>query len=133
MRWQINNLSDIFSMFYTMFFLRKYSSIYLSIYWSIYHPIWLVVWVFRHINSCRLFNAKFFLSLSLSLYIYIYIYIYISGGARGCNDFRRRKWTGRHEFKSSTRLIVFSIALISLRKVWIQLFSLQLWVNSRAD
>ena len=38
----------------------------------------------------------------------------------------------RHEFKSWTRLIAFHIALITLEKVWIQLFSLQLWVNSRA-
>ena len=50
-----------------------------------------------------------------------------------CNGYRRRKWTRRHEFKSSKRLIAFHIALIPLRKVWIQLFSLQLWVNSRSD
>ena len=50
-----------------------------------------------------------------------------------CNVYRRRKWTRRHEFKSWTRLIAFHIALIPLGKVWIQLFSLQLWVNSRAD
>ena len=50
-----------------------------------------------------------------------------------CNGYRRRKWTRRHEFKSWTRLIAFHIALIPLGKVWIQLFSLQLWVNSRAD
>ena len=50
-----------------------------------------------------------------------------------CNGYRRRKWTWRHEFKSWTRLIAFHIALIALGKVWIQLFSLQLWVNSRAD
>ena len=50
-----------------------------------------------------------------------------------CNDYRRRIWTRRHEFKSSTWLIAFHIALIPLGKVWIQLFSLQLWVNSRAD
>ena len=37
------------------------------------------------------------------------------------------------EFKSWTRLIAFHIALIPLGKVRIQLFSLQLWVNSRAD
>ena len=48
-----------------------------------------------------------------------------------CNCYRRRKWTRRHEFKSWTRLIAFHIALIPLGKVWIQLFSLQLWVNSR--
>ena len=50
-----------------------------------------------------------------------------------CNDYRRRKWTRRHEFKSWSRLITFHIALIPLRKVWIQLFSLQLWVNSWTD
>ena len=38
-----------------------------------------------------------------------------------------------HGDKSWTRLIAFHIALIPLGKVWIQLFSLQLWVNSRAD
>ena len=48
-----------------------------------------------------------------------------------CNCYRRRKWTRRHEFKSWTKLIAFHIALIPLGKVWIQLFSLQLWVNSR--
>ena len=50
-----------------------------------------------------------------------------------CSSYRRRKWTRRHEFKSWTRLVTFHIALIPLGKVWIQLFSLQLWVNSRAD
>ena len=50
-----------------------------------------------------------------------------------CNGYCRRKWTRRHEFKSWTRQIAFHIALIPLGKVWIQLFSLQLWVNSRAD
>ena len=50
-----------------------------------------------------------------------------------CNGYRRRKWTRRHEFKSWPRLVAFHIALIPLGKVSIQLFSLQLWVNSRAD
>ena len=50
-----------------------------------------------------------------------------------CNGYRRTKWPRRHEFKSWTRLIAFHIAQILLGKVWIQLFSLQLWVNSRAD
>ena len=39
---------------------------------------------------------------------------------------------GDTSFKSWTRLITFHIALIPLGKIWIQLFSLQLWVNSRA-
>ena len=50
-----------------------------------------------------------------------------------CSRYRRRNWTRRHEFKFWTRLIAFHIALIPLGKVWIQLFSLQLWVNSRTD
>ena len=50
-----------------------------------------------------------------------------------CNGYRRRKWTWRHEFKSWTWLIAFHITLIPLGKVWIQIFSLQLWVNSKAD
>ena len=50
-----------------------------------------------------------------------------------CNGYRRRMWTRRHEFKSWTSLITFHIALIPLGKVWIQIFSLQLWVDSRAD
>ena len=50
-----------------------------------------------------------------------------------CNGYRRMKWSLRHEFKSWTRLIAFHIALIPLGKVWIRLFSLQLWVNSRTD
>ena len=49
-----------------------------------------------------------------------------------CNGYRRRKWTRRHKFKSWTRLITFNIALIPLWKVWIQLFSFQLWLNSNA-
>ena len=44
-----------------------------------------------------------------------------------------RKWTRRHEFKSWMRLIAFHIALIPLRKLWIELSSLQLWINSRAN
>ena len=50
-----------------------------------------------------------------------------------CNGYRRRIWTRRHEFKSWTWLIAFHIALKLVGKVWIQIFSLQLYVNSRAD
>ena len=52
---------------------------------------------------------------------------------KGGNGYRHRIWTRRYEFNSWTRLIAFHIALIPLGKVWIQLFSLQLWVNSRVD
>ena len=50
-----------------------------------------------------------------------------------CNGYRHGKCTRQHEFISWTRLVAFHIALIPLGKVWIQLFSLQLWVNSRTD
>ena len=50
-----------------------------------------------------------------------------------CDGYCLWKWIRRHEFKSWTRLIAFHIALIPLGKVSIQLFSLQLWVNSRED
>ena len=58
---------------------------------------------------------------------------YIMRRCPWCNGYRRKKWTRWHEFKSWTRLIAFHIPLILLGKVWIQLFSLQLWVNSRTD
>ena len=60
-------------------------------------------------------------------------HLYFKYSCPWCNCYRRRKWTRRHEFKSWTRLIAFHIALIPLGKVWIQLFSLQLWVNSRTE
>ena len=40
---------------------------------------------------------------------------------------------GHGDTSSNPGLIAFHIALIPLGKVWIQVFSLQLWVNSRAD
>ena len=40
---------------------------------------------------------------------------------------------GQGDTSSNPGLIAFHIALIPLGKVWIQLFSLQLWLNSRAD
>ena len=86
-------------------------------------------------------------NLESLIYHFIYIYIYILHqhlhfGLQythtydkyvWCTGYRRRIWTRRHEFKSWTWLIAFHIALIPLGKVWIQIFSLQLWVNSRAD
>ena len=65
-----------------------------------------------------------------------YVFRPFSGVCRRCpwsTGYRRRKWTRRHKFKSWTSLTAFHIALIPLEKVWIQLFSLQLWVNSRVD
>ena len=64
---------------------------------------------------------------------YYYYYYYNHNKCQWCNGYRRRKWTWRHKFISWTRLIAFHKALIPLGKVWIQLFSLQLWVNSKTD
>ena len=86
-------------------------------------------------------------SMPNPLYTYIYIYMYqiymIWFGwvlwhinycrCPWCSRYCRRKWTRRYEFKSWTRLIAFHVTLMPLGKVWIQLFSLQLWVNSRTD
>ena len=74
-----------------------------------------------------------FLLISL-IYIYIYIYIYIE--RERCPwgyCYRCRKWTRWHEFKSWMKLMAFHIALILFRKVWIQLFSFQLYLDSRVD
>ena len=104
-------------------------------------------------------KQQIWITVQIYIHIYIYIYIYITekgiynnrhtsctpidlytnnpyqldGRCPWCNGYRRRKWTRRHEFKSWTRLIAFHIALIPLGKVWIHLFSLQMWANSRAD
>ena len=54
-------------------------------------------------------------------------------GARGVMVIIVGNGHGKTSSKSWTRLLAFHIVLIPLGKVWIQLFSLQLWVNSRAD
>ena len=53
------------------------------------------------------------------------------GGARGVMVIVAG--IGHSDTSSNPGLIAFHIALIPLGKVWIQLFSLQLWVNSWAD
>ena len=55
------------------------------------------------------------------------------GGARGVMVIVVGNGHGDTRFKSWTRLVAFHMALIPLEKVWIQLFSFQLWLNSRAD
>ena len=61
----------------------------------------------------------------------IYAKIKLSAGARGVMFIIAG--IGHGDTTSNPGLIAFHIALIPLGKVWIQLFSLQLWVNSRAD
>ena len=92
----------------------------------------------RYVNIHVSFRVYFFFVCHLSKHAFAMLTILISKSwwwllKPWCNGYRRRKWTRRHEFKSWTRLIAFHIALILLGKVWILLFSLQLWVNSRAE
>ena len=90
--------------------------------------------IFVHVYLSRFLNLFLFLSLSLAHICTPSVYISLSPRrCPWCSRYRRRKWTRRYEFKSWTILIAFHIALIPLGKVWIQLFSLQLWVNSRTD
>ena len=48
-----------------------------------------------------------------------------------CADYCHRKWLRWREFKTLTRRLAFLVALIYVQKAWIQLYSLQLLVNSR--
>ena len=67
-----------------------------------------------------------------SLFCYVDLSFMITkGGARGIMVIVAG--IGHGDTSSNPGLIAFHIALIPLGKVWIQLFSLQLWVNSRAD
>ena len=50
-----------------------------------------------------------------------------------CNDYCHRKWTWQHKFTTWTRLFALYTVLMPLEKLWIQLFFLQLWANSKAD
>ena len=53
--------------------------------------------------------------------------IHVSIWRRLC--YRRKRWTRRPKFKSSTRIFALHVALIALGKVWIQQFSSQPWVD----
>ena len=90
--------------------------------------IYIYIYVYIYIYICIHINIYVYIDIYIHIYIYTHMY-----WCPWCNSYHRRKWTQRHAFKSWTRLIAFPIALIPLGKVWIQLFSLQLWVNSRAD
>ena len=85
---------------------------------------------FQSTGQCQ---VTFLLSLSDLLWPRMEVPVRFPSMGPWCNGYRHRIWTRRYEFKSCTRLIAFHIALIPLGKVWIQLFSLQLLLNSRAD
>ena len=87
------------------------------------------VWSSSRGNNCHAVQR----SLSSGVSVYECIMGFFVRRCPWCNCYRRGNWTRWLEFKSWTRLIAFHIALITLGKVWIQVFSLQLWVNSRTD
>ena len=84
-------------------------------------------WWWWYVCVCVCVRACVCVSVCLSLYLSVCVWKRCR-----CYGYCRTKWTGRHEFKSWTRLFAFHRALIPLVKVWIQLFSLRLCVNSRA-
>ena len=126
---------DVLSLYPTMHFFRMWLSGIIAITKSngdstyfCYMPVWIF-------TSAKLFPSAIILQVSI---VFSIKYMISSGiicilRCPWCNGYRHRIWTRRHEFKSWTWLIAFHIALMPLGKVWIQLFSLQLWVNSKAD
>ena len=50
-----------------------------------------------------------------------------------CHSYRRHKGIQQPELKSWAILFEFYITPIPLGKIWIELFSLQMWVNSRVN
>ena len=88
---------------------------------------------FLFVDYYKIWSSGWLVWMSKSQRTDIIIIIIIIRRCPWCNGYRRRKWTRRLEFKSWTRRIAFHTALIPLGMVWIQLFSLQLWVNSRTD
>ena len=101
--------------------------------------IYIYIYIKLHESSACCYNSIPGISLkirimdTLSLLLKFHVFHNIQIVVCVCILSLTRKWTQWDKFKSWTRLIAFHIALIPLGKVWIQLFSLQLWVNSRAD
>ena len=88
--------------------------------------------VMEYLFQSFLYTFISYLSIYLSiLCVHVYLLQSVRAGARGVMVIIVGKWTRWHEFKSWMSLIAFHIP--PLRKVWIQLFSFQLWVNCRVD
>ena len=117
---------------------------FISIIWMVAVIGWLVSWLkLWHVEPCKCwrvnkvrvfasnctFSNNFFKIIICKLvWLHSLWLLLIYWRCPWCNGYCRRKWTRRHEFKAWTRLIAFRIALIPLGKVWIQLFSHQLWL-----
>ena len=87
--------------------------------------IFLFMAVYRNLRTSVFFSVIWWSSLRTEISVTQSIGNKLYSSPSWCSRYRRRNWTRRYEFKSSTRLIAFHIALIPLGKVGIQLFSLQ--------
>ena len=70
-----------------------------------------------------------YIKILMNIYIYIYIFIYIIEGAHGVMVIVAGNGYGDTSSNPGRDWLHF---IYHLGKVWIQLFSLQLWINSRA-
>ena len=79
----------------------------------------------------------FYLEISLGCLVLILAYVstsvLINGGARGVMVIVVGNGHGDTSSNPGGDRLHFHISLIPLGKIWIQLFSLQQWVNSRTD
>ena len=115
-----------------IWFLHTDTQTYIYIYTHTY--IYIHTYTHTHIYIYIYTHIYIYIYIYINTHAYMYKYIYIyTQVCLWCNGYCHRKWTWWHKFKSWTRLIAFHVALIPLGKVGIQLFSLQLWVNSRTD
>ena len=70
------------------------------------------------------------MSVTLRLYTHTSIYIYIGGVVIIIVVGNGQE---KNELKFWMRLFAFTIVLIPMGKLWMRLFSLQLWITDRAD
>ena len=82
-----------------------------------------------HMNSSELFNAKFIFHTCTQNCVQISSGVWLGGGARGVMVIVVGNGHGDTSSNPGRDNITFHIALIPLGKLWIQLFSPQLWVK----
>ena len=85
------------------------------------------------VSSCLVGGTSSYFIDSLYPFVSIYLSIYLSILPSGVVVIVIGNGHGDTSSNPGRDWLHFTIALIPLGKVWIQLFSLQLWVNSRTD
>ena len=122
-------LTNFFSMGINWVYICIYMCVCVYIYIYIYIYMCVCVCVYIYIYICVCVCVYIYIYICACVYICMYVCMYIRLEALVVYGYDFRKWTESYQFKSWTRMIAFHIALISLGKVRIQLFYLQLWVN----